>query len=172
MIGTEYGKVEIIDYQTSWAEKFIEEKTVLHNALLDVVVKIEHIGSTSIEGMAAKPTIDIMVGLKELKSVDHYLTTLENLGYEFRSKHPIPNRLHFAKIEQLLRIFNLSLTKYESEFWENHILFRNYLKQHPISARAYQDLKNSLSIKFPDDTVQYTNGKKRYIENILQEARK
>jgi len=172
MIGTRYGKVKIVDYQSSWAEEFQREKELLMETLSTDVILIEHIGSTSIKNMAAKPTLDIMVGLNRLKSSTHYQPLLETIGYQFRQKHPVPGRFHFAKISQGFRTHNVSLTQYKSEFWDNHLLFRNYLSLNPEVAKEYEILKHKLAKSFSDDTIRYTNGKNEFIERILQEAKK
>jgi GrpB-like predicted nucleotidyltransferase (UPF0157 family) len=172
ILGTTYGKVEIATYQPSWPECFSHEKATLQDALGEDIVGIEHVGSTSIEGMDAKPTLDILVGVGELRSADYYLEKLSGAGYEFRPSHPVPGRLHFAKITDGLRTHNLSVTVYRSEFWEKHMLFRNYLRDHPCAAGAYRELKHQLALQYPCDTVRYTEGKDQFIEGILGRARK
>lgn len=170
-IGTPYGKVEIVAHHSDWANAFEKEKELLQKALGNDFIKIEHVGSTAIPGISAKPTLDILVGLKELNSVDHYLPALEEISYQFRPNHPVPGRLHFAKIHQSLRTHNLSLTKCGSEFWEGHILFRDYLRAHPAERDAYQALKLQLAEEHPDNTVNYTNGKDEFIAQVMQKAR-
>ena len=172
MIGTTYGKVEIVEYASAWTEAFKTEKTVLLNALGDEVIEIEHVGSTAIAKMVAKPTIDMMLGLKVLNPVEHYLHTLQEIGYQFRPSHPVPGRLHFAKIGQTLRTHNLSLTKYGSLFWKEHLLFRDYLQCNSEAAEAYRELKLRLAEAYPDDTIRYTEGKNEFIEQVLRDAKK
>jgi GrpB-like predicted nucleotidyltransferase (UPF0157 family) len=171
MLGTTYGMVEIVAYQPHWPACYEREKAVLQDVLSEDVVGMEHVGSTSIEGMDAKPTLDILAGVRELKSADYYLERLAELGYQFRPRHLVPERLHFAKISQGLRTHNLSLTVHRSEFWENHLLFRDYLRNHPDAGVAYAHLKRALSQEFPDDTVRYTQGKDRFIDGLLRKAR-
>ena len=172
MIGPRYGKVEIVDHRSSWAEEFDKEKEFLYKALGDEVVGIEHVGSTAVDGLAAKATLDILVGVKELHSPEFYLSRLQTIGYTFRPDHPVPGRLHFAKISQGMRTHNLSLTQYGSQFWEDHILFRDYLRKHPEECITYQDLKLQLAEKYSDDTVRYTDGKNEYVEQVLEKAKK
>ena len=170
MIGTKYGKVAIYDYNSDWDAAFKTEKMALMEVLGNDVIEIEHVGSTSIVGMAAKPTIDIIAGLKALNAVDYYIDILGEIGYEFRPSHPVPSRLHFAKIVQSLRTHNLSLTEYDSQFWKNHILFRDYLRVDSETAEAYKHLKLRLAKEYPNDTVGYTEAKNVFIEYVLQKA--
>jgi len=170
VVGTTYGRVEIVAYQLSWPECFSREEIILRDALGEDVIEIEHVGSTSIDGMDAKPTIDILVGVSELTNADYYLDKLAGAGYEFRPSHPVPGRLHFAKIDDGLRTHNLSVTVHRSEFWQTHILFRDYLRDHPCAVAAYARLKQELARKYPDDTIRYTEGKNQFIEAILQKS--
>jgi GrpB-like predicted nucleotidyltransferase (UPF0157 family) len=121
--------------------------------------------------MDAKPTVDMMAGLKELKAVDHYLEALAEIGYQFRPHHPVLGRLHFAKIVDKLRTHNLSLTRYNSGFWVDHLLLRDYSRHRPQAADAYRELKRGLEKKHPRDTVLYTEGKNEFIEEIIEKAR-
>jgi GrpB-like predicted nucleotidyltransferase (UPF0157 family) len=170
MLGIKYGVVDIIPYQSLWAQQFECERKLLLPVLGTEVIRIEHVGSTAISGLDAKPTLDMLAGLKELKSAEWYAASLRDVGYEFRPRHPVPGRLHFAKIQDGLRTHNLSLTVYGSDFWEAHLLFRDYLRSHPEAAQAYQALKHRLAEKYPGDTVQYTAGKDEFIAETLKAA--
>jgi GrpB-like predicted nucleotidyltransferase (UPF0157 family) len=163
--------VDLIPYQPRWPEQFEGERQRLLLILGSEVIRIEHVGSTAIPGLDAKPTLDMLAGLKELKSAEWYSTQLRDAGYEFRPQHPVPGRWHFAKIQGGLRTHNLSLTAYGSDFWEAHLLFRDYLRSHPEAASTYQALKHHLAEKYPGDTVQYTTGKDEFIAEILNAAR-
>jgi len=170
MLGTNYGVVELVEYQPLWAKHFEAERTLLQLSFGTEVIRVEHVGSTAIPGLAAKPTLDMMVGLKELKSAECYSTQLGDLGYEFRPHHPVSGRLHYAKIQGGQRTHNLSLTMYGSDFWEAHLLFRDYLRSHSEATRTYQALKYRLAEKYPKDTVQYTGGKDEFIAEVLKAA--
>jgi len=98
-------------------------------------------------------------------------TPLRDVGYELRPGHPVPGRWHFAKIQDGLRTHNLSLTAYGSNFWEVHLLFRDYLRSHSEAAQAYHELKHRLAEKYSSDTVQYTTGKDEFIAEMLKAAR-
>ncbi|MCG8338486.1 MAG: GrpB family protein [Proteobacteria bacterium] len=167
MLGTKYKKVELVKYQTSWRESYQAEMQLIQVTLGSKIIEIQHVGSTSIEGMDAKPTIDILVGLADLNPSSFYDADLSKVGYQFRPDHPVPGRLHYAKIERDIRFFNLSLCVHNQEFWNNHILFRDYLITHPETAQEYCNLKHNLAIQYPNCTTEYTEGKTRFILSIL-----
>ncbi len=169
MLGTRYKKVELVNYQPSWRQSFQIEQKLIKKALVSGVVAIEHVGSTSIVNIYSKPTIDILAGLTDLKTNSFYESDLFKIGYQFRSDHPVPGRLHFAKVEEGLRLFNLSLCIHGQEFWVERISFKNHLIAHPETAQEYCELKQDLAEQYPNDTLKYTEGKSNFISRILKQ---
>jgi GrpB-like predicted nucleotidyltransferase (UPF0157 family) len=168
MLGTEYGKVKISKFQHSWFDSFRVEKQRIQEIFDSELIEIEHVGSTSIIGMDAKPTIDMLAGLTSLKPNPFYDERLSRLGYQFRPDHPVAGRLHYAKIQNNIRLFNLSLCVHQKSFWYNHIRFRDYLRSHTEVVQEYSRLKYDLALRHPNDTVAYTNGKNQLIEAVLK----
>jgi GrpB-like predicted nucleotidyltransferase (UPF0157 family) len=168
---TEYGKVKIIKFQHSWFDNFRFEMQRIQVIFGSGLIEIEHVGSTSIMGMDAKPTIDMLAGLTSLKSNLFYDGRMSKLGYQFRPDHPVAGRLHYANIQNNVRLFNLSLCVHRKSFWYNHILFRNYLRSHPEIVQDYCKLKHYLALRHPNDTVLYTFGKNQFIKKILNLAK-
>jgi GrpB-like predicted nucleotidyltransferase (UPF0157 family) len=171
MFGTKYGKVELINYHPTWSRNFLSEKRLIFKVFDMEVVEVEHVGSTSIPGIDSKPTIDVLVGLSSLKSNSSYDKKLIKIGYQFRPDHPVPGRLHYAKIKEGVRLFNLSLCVYKNEFWNNHVMFRDYLVSHPECAKKYNTLKHALAKQCPNNTVKYTEGKNKFINSVLNQAK-
>ncbi len=171
MLGTEYGKVKIVKFKHSWFDGFRVEKQRIQEIFGSEFIEIEHVGSTSIMGTDAKPTIDMLAGLTSLKPNSFYEGKMSKLGYQFRPDHPVAGRLHYARIQNDVRLFNLSLCVHRKSFWYNHILFRNYLRSHPEMVQEYCRLKHDLALRHPNDTVAYTNGKNQFIEKILNLAK-
>jgi GrpB-like predicted nucleotidyltransferase (UPF0157 family) len=172
VLGTTPGILETVAYYPLWFAVLECERHALLAAPGEDVIAIQHVGSTSIEGMDPKPTLDILAGVRALKSAGHYQERLGDLGYQFRSSHLVPGRLDFAKITGRLRTHNLSLTVFRGEFWDDHLLFWDHLRARPKAAAACVELKRTLAQEHSGDAVRCTQGKDRFIKRILHEARR
>ncbi len=158
-------EVVVVDYDPRWPLRFEEEKARMVEALGDTVVAIEHVGSTAVAGLAAKPIIDIMVGIRKLHDGERCIEPLEALDYEYRGEAGIPGRLYFRKGEP--RSHHLHMVEHGSEFWQRHILFRDLLRSDPKVSRRYGELKKELAIKYRADRLAYTEAKSPFIESVL-----
>ena len=168
-------KIVIVDYDPSWQETYQKEKQLILEVIGDYVLVIEHVGSTSIPYMAAKPVIDILVGVKTLRDAVHCIPKLEELGYEYLPgiESHVPNRRFFRKPPgEGKRTFQLHMKKYQGENWETQILFREYLRKHTETAREYEQMKKYMVKRFPNNEVAYGIGKEGFIFVILQRAKK
>jgi GrpB-like predicted nucleotidyltransferase (UPF0157 family) len=163
--------VELADYSAKWHEEFLQQKEVLSKIFGDDAVSIEHVGSTSIPGLKAKPIIDIQVAVNDLEVALKHKEELEKEGYEFRGNAGVEGRYFFAKGPQDNRTHYLHVEPYKSSNWETHIYFRDYLIEHPEALEAYQKLKEELAEKYPEDRKSYTAGKNDFIVGILEKAR-
>ncbi len=166
------GEVVVVDYDASWPRQFEEEKSRIVATLGDVmagVVAIEHVGSTAVPGLAAKPIIDIIPGVRDLSIGELCIEPLERLGYEYLGEVGIPGRFYFRKGDP--RTHHLHLVQHGSEFWERHIRFRDLLRADPEVARQYDALKRELAVKYRTDRLAYTEAKTPFIESALARAR-
>ena len=128
MIGLERGKVMLaFDNNGYWKLAFEEERNRLGLLLGQYIIDIQHIGSTAIKGISAKPIIDIAVGLKNWKDVKAVKDILEHNGYYYRQNGGDENRLFFAKGEETCRTHYLHVYEYGSIGWKNHTFFCNFL---------------------------------------------
>jgi len=143
---------------------------LLRAAVGDFALAIEHIGSTAIPRLAAKPIIDIMVGVGDLPAVEKYLLPLEQIGYEYRGEAGIAGRRYFRKGTLTASTHHLSLVEFGGDVWTRQITFRNYLRDDAEAAAEYGALKKDLAVKYKDDREAYTNGKTKFIEEILSKA--
>jgi GrpB-like predicted nucleotidyltransferase (UPF0157 family)/predicted acetyltransferase len=165
--------ITLIPYSSNWPLLFEEEKNQLLDLGVNNIVAIEHIGSTAIPGIHAKPVIDILVGVRNLSEfTDKNISEVESLGYRYNPKFEtvLPNRRYFQK-EDLkdVRTHQIHLLQYPSPWSEQQILFRNYLRSYANSAREYEELKFSLAQRF-DNTIDYANGKNDFCHKILRLA--
>jgi GrpB-like predicted nucleotidyltransferase (UPF0157 family) len=156
----------ITDYDPHWPAKFAEEEARLYKAIGDWVTGIEHIGSTSVPGLAAKPVIDILVGVRALAEADaHCIAPICDLGYEYvpEFESVMPYRRFFRRsTADGLRSHQIHLIEKETDFWQRHLLFRDYLRTHPARAQEYAALKRRLAPQFTD-VNDYADAKTNFI---------
>jgi GrpB-like predicted nucleotidyltransferase (UPF0157 family) len=170
MIGLARGTVQVVPHEAAWARLFAAEAATLRAALGEPATPIEHVGSTAIKGMDAKPIIDLMLAVPSLASAAEHIPVLENLGYEDRGDGGAPGRLFLAKGPPSRRTHHLSLAEPTSAFWRETLLFRDYLSTHPEAVEAYRRLKHDLAVRYPSDRAAYTNGKNAFIKGIIVKA--
>ncbi len=167
-------EVIIVEYDLQWPRLFAEEAARVWQALgKELVVEIEHIGSTAVPGLAAKPVIDIMVGVHSLKQTQTAIPVLESLEYVYWRDDPRPGRMFFVKGMPPYgkeRTHHVHIVEAYGEFWKRK-LFRDYLRSHPEEAKCYEVLKRELATRFPLDRERYTDGKRNYIEAVMAKVR-
>src|SRR5918992_128153 len=168
MLGLERGTVRLVPHTERWHDLFAEEERRLRVAFGDYALAIEHVGSTAICGLSAKPIIDIAVAVREIADAEECMTALEQLGYEYRGEQGIPGRHFFGKGEP--RTHHLHMVELSSDFWRSHLLFRDYLLQHRETTEKYERLKKELAEKYKGDREAYTEGKAAFIESVLEAA--
>lgn len=161
--------VIIEDYNSDWAKEYEQEKKMLRQVLNGKIIDIEHIGSTSIKGLGGKPIIDIMVGVSDLKEVNHFIIPLEKMGYEHVVHKEFSNRGFFRKGAWRAGTHHLHFYKHGSEDWNQKILFRNYLKNHPSVREQYHQLKKELAKEYKFDRSAYTKAKVTFIKKAKEE---
>ncbi|MDE7390286.1 MAG: GrpB family protein [Lachnospiraceae bacterium] len=172
MLGLKRGTVKLIPHQEEWsknAENIIEQlKKILENSAID----IQHIGSTAIFTVCAKPIIDIVVGVRELTDIFPYIELLNQHGFVFRGED-VEGQLLFVMgdFDNNTRTHHIHVVQWNSAEWNNYINFRDYLNVFPEKAVVYDRCKRELALQFPNDREQYTIGKQRLINNLLNEAK-
>lgn len=161
-------EILIVDYDPEWPRLYEKERALICSALGDTVADIQHVGSTAVPGLVAKPVIDILVGVRDLSLGEGHIEILSEMGYEYRGEAGIPGRLFLRK--GMPRTHHIHVTELGSEFWTDHVLFRDYLRAHPEEALRYADLKRELAARFTLDRVRYTESKAPFISNLLEKA--
>ena len=162
--------IRIVDYDREWPVTFDTEKTRLEAALGDVAVRIEHVGSTSVPGMAAKPVIDIDVYVREIEPMEPYRQPLESLGYVFEFDPEFPDLHFFGYPRERSRQFHVHVAKIGSRHQTRHIAVRDFLRSHPDAAADYADLKRSLATLHPRDREAYVSGKATFVDRLEARA--
>jgi GrpB-like predicted nucleotidyltransferase (UPF0157 family) len=161
------GSIEVVDYDPIWSRTFESLRSILWPALADVALSIEHVGSTSVPGLAAKPIIDISVVVPDISDVEIGVSRLATLGYLHRGDLGVKGREAFANPDGLPR-HNLYLCPRDSVALANHLALRGYLRTHPEAAREYGELKKRLAQRFPDDIDSYIDGKTTMLLTMLR----
>ena len=147
---------------------FEEEKTRIAIATGIEPEDIEHIGSTAVPGLGAKPILDIMVAVLSLADGESYIRPLQTIGYEYRGELGVSGRIFFRKGEP--RSHHLHMAEREGRFWEEHVLFRDYLRIHGEAVRQYDELKRWLMTVFPSNIPAYGEGKSHFINSTITKA--
>lgn len=165
-IGLQSGKVRLLPYNPKWVRIFKQEERILRDAIGNIALDIQHVGSTAIPGMPAKPIIDIAVGVLSLKDVKKCIKPFEKLGYKYKGKERVDEYL-FTKDT----IYCLHMIKFDSDIWKNYLLFRDHLCTYKKVANDYKNLKLKLAKKFPNDRALYTSGKRKFIGAVIEKAK-
>jgi putative glutamine amidotransferase len=160
----------IVEPDLGWPERFEREAARLRAALGEQVVRIDHIGSTSVPGLVAKPVIDISVGLVSMEPRSAYVPALHGLGYRTVLDPSEPDHEFASQDVAGQRGFHVHLCLAGSPFERRHLAFRDWLRTHPGDAAAYGDLKRHLAATHPNDVHTYTDGKTGFIRGIEARA--
>jgi GrpB-like predicted nucleotidyltransferase (UPF0157 family) len=161
-------RVELWDHDPTWAEVFEDERGRLAPVFEGQAVAIEHIGSTSVPDLCAKPIVDILIGLRELVLSEQEIEAMERLGYEYMGEYGVPGRLFFRKGDP--RTHNVHVVQHGGEHWERQLVFRDALRADPEERRRYDEFKRKLAAEgYPREV--YTELKTPFIRAVEARAR-
>ncbi len=167
MSGSSEPRVELVEHDPSWADLFDEERERLTGIFDGRVVAIEHVGSTSVPGLCAKPIVDVLVGLRELQLADEEIAQMERLGYEYLGEYGLPGRLFFRKDP---RTHHVHVVEHGGEHWKRQLLFRDTLRADAEERRRYDEFKRRLAAEGHPREV-YTELKTPFIREVEARAR-
>jgi GrpB-like predicted nucleotidyltransferase (UPF0157 family) len=170
-LGLESKTVRVVPYHAGWADLYARDADRLHERLKahDLAIALEHTGSTSVPGLAAKPIIDILGGWRDDVDRPHLIAALEAAGYVHRGEQGIPGREFFRRGDP--RQYHLHLTALGSTFWVDHLAFRDFLRANPWARDEYASLKMKLAEQHPRDRESYIDGKAAFVAGILARTR-
>ena len=164
------GTVELVEHSPLWEQAFFEERASLTTALESVPCEIEHIGSTSVPDIEAKPILDIAVGIRCSYPIQDCIPALEAAGYTYRGNDGEVGHM-FAKGPEDSRTHYLHLVRLGDSNWDRWLTFRDYLRSNEAARRTYAREKTKLANMHRADRDAYTAGKSRVIGALLAEAR-
>jgi GrpB-like predicted nucleotidyltransferase (UPF0157 family) len=163
-------RVEVVDFDAAWACLYEVERALLISKIESPFAEFEHIGSTSVPGLRAKPIIDMMAAVPTMQTAEALVTPLEALAYKL-IETGMRDRLFFRKKAPSGQIYQLHIVELTTWPERNERLMRDYLREHPEAANAYGALKNKLAMAFVDDSLAYTKAKTAFIQGIIDRAR-
>ena len=159
----------LISHNPQWLEEFKKESRLIAQALSDECVAIHHIGSTAINGIKAKPVIDILPEVRDIEKIDSLNGEMVRWGYTPRGEHGIPLRRFFTKDVNGVRAYHVHIFQAGNPELTRHLNFRDYLRAHPDEAKAYEALKEDLATQF-DNTLDYANAKSDFVRGMDRRA--
>ena len=158
-------KVHIEKYNPQWVTCFQEEAQRIHQAISNTKYHIEHIGSTSVREMWAKPIIDILLGVDDFPPNQEFINSIEMLGYEYMKEASHVDRLYF-----ILRAgidYNIHIVKFNNEIWNKDLQFRDFLRNNPNAVEEYSKLKKKIYKSGVDTLLEYSVKKAPFISDII-----
>ncbi|HOQ29247.1 MAG TPA: GrpB family protein [Armatimonadota bacterium] len=171
MIGLKRHTVRIVDYDPAWAARYREEARVIRSALDALAVDVQHVGSTAVPGLMAKPILDIAVAVEALEAIPEVVRRLVATGYIDRGDAGRNGGYLLAReSEPEVRVVHTHLVCRDDDQWRNYLAFRDLLRGDPEIRAGYARLKRELAARFPNDRRNYTAGKEAFVRSALIQA--
>ena len=180
-------KITIVPYNPEWPRMYEQERRILAETLADFAIRIEHVGSTSVPGLGAKPIIDIMIGMEDASRLDELPPPMLAAGYCYIQYYEdeLPFRRYFTRVNGLHGIHyatrpgfkdrklhftthHIHIVPLDSDWWPRHLFFRDYLRNHPAARKEYYRIKMELSKIEWNNRNDYTEAKSEFIQGIEQ----
>ncbi len=168
-LGLDSGVLHLSPYHAEWPILYESEQEIIKSAIGDHIVDIQHVGSTAIVGMPAKPILDIAIAVDDFETARVCIAPLANLGYTFKGENDIPRRHYFQKGEPCTH--HIHMVEETSEEWTKLIQFRDYLRSNRSAARKYARLKADLIDSLAGDRKSYQAAKSDFIDGVVEKAR-
>lgn len=180
ILGLKRGIVQLVPHNPQWTELFEKEKTLLKEAFGNTILATEHVGSTAIPGIPAKPILDIGIAVESLEVALAMKDQFEQLGYAHRPFvpgrpwHSVPDQVEelYVRGPESKRTHYVHVSVIGSDYWNRALLFRDFLRSNCKRAQEYADLKIRLATEFADDRNSYTTNKSEFILETLEMAKK
>lgn len=160
--------VELSEPDPGWADAARRWADAVRAALMPLPAVVEHIGSTAVPGLVAKPVLDLQVAVPDIDDEDAYRPGLESLGLVLREREP--EHRFFRPPAGEPRVVHVHVCAQASAWERAHLLFRDYLRAHPHTASAYTALKRDLAERYRDDRLAYTEAKTAIVRRVLDDA--
>jgi GrpB-like predicted nucleotidyltransferase (UPF0157 family) len=165
--------VRVVDPDPAWPAQFAAEAARISQALGPVALRVEHVGSTAVPGLAAKPIIDIQVSVAQVQPMDRYRGALEGLGYQhtpYPDQDGVVRYPFFGRPPTRPRRFHVHVAQADSHHERRHLAVRDFLRAHPDQARAYARVKRDAAAGHPGDRPGYMAAKQQFVEDLERRA--
>jgi GrpB-like predicted nucleotidyltransferase (UPF0157 family) len=159
--------VELVEHDPSWSHLYEQEAAKLRGIFDGTLAGIEHIGSTAVPDLCAKPVVDVLIGVRELELTDEQIAAMGELGYAFLGEHGLPGRLFFRKEP---RTHHVHVVEHGGEHWERQLTFRDTLRADEEERKRYDAFKRRLAAEGHPREV-YTELKTPFIREVEARAR-
>jgi GrpB-like predicted nucleotidyltransferase (UPF0157 family) len=169
MLGLKKGTVRLVPYSQEWKGLFESEERALCERLGHLAVDIQHVGSTAVPGLAAKPILDVLIGVARIADGEKNIPLLEGMGYSYAGEL-FDGDFFFTKGTEENITHHLHLVAFEGQRWRNYLSVRNHLRRDKEAQQKYRELKAELVAKFPNRRERYAEGKSAFIRGIIQRA--
>ena len=168
-LGLKRGIVQLEPHDKQWDEIALQTIKTLKSILGDDAIDIQHIGSTAIQAIKAKPIIDIAVAVHDIKDILPYIEVLKQHNIFFH-EGAVAGEVFFVMEDGDIRTHHIHIVKRNGTGWSNYISFRDYLNANPEKAMMYDEFKRKSAVRFADDRKRYTASKQEIIGQLLSEA--
>ncbi len=167
---TKQTKIELVPYSPAWKKYFEKEKAGLTGLLRSNLIEVHHIGSTAINSIAAKPTLDILVEVHTLDGIQAFQDEFKRAGLIWQDDFDISERLYFIRLapDGVTHLSHIHIFDKSSNHVKNHLDFRDYLNAELEVAKEYEKLKLTLNEKFDEKSGMYLAGKNEFIGTVLK----
>jgi GrpB-like predicted nucleotidyltransferase (UPF0157 family) len=169
MIGLKRNVVKVVEHDPHWAGLALEVCAAVRNACGELLVDVQHVGSTAVPGLPAKPILDIAAAVASFELMPELTQRLAGMGYTYRHDSGDEGG-HFFVFDSApeIRTVHLHIVEKDSVQWRNYLRFRDLLRQSPEIRQSYAQLKQELASTWPDDRESYTAGKADFIRQVLE----
>ena len=157
--------LELVEYDARWPERFERVKAELEAALPSLAARVEHVGSTSVPGLIAKPIVDVLLGLRRLELAEAEVAAMASLGFDYLGEYGIPLRRYFSRADVHVHGFRVG----EGQ-WDGHLLFRDYLRASPCARDRYAAFKRETAARVHWNRAAYQERKQPFVDGLLREA--
>jgi GrpB-like predicted nucleotidyltransferase (UPF0157 family) len=162
--------IRIVEHDPGWAAQAADELRRVAGALGALAVRLEHVGSTAVPGLSAKPIIDLQVSVAALEPRERYVDALGRLGYLFAPDPATPDYHYFARPPERPHTHHVHVCAADSHHEHRHVAVRDFLRAHPDEAAAYAAVKRAVAERHPQDRLAYVAGKDRYVVELEARA--
>jgi len=179
MIGLKRSSVQVVEYNPGWATLAADACQKVQQTCGNLVVEVQHVGSTAVPRLPAKPILDIAAAVDNFDVIPDLIQKFTGLGYLYRgvlsellgtskNAEDADSYLFVKESSPDVRTIHLHIVEYKGTEWENYIRFRDVLRNDPIIRKQYAQLKLNLLTRFPNDRKSYTASKHNFIQEILK----